>query len=193
MFTSMIDFRLVFNGPTDMAPLNSLRGRIVDILAQVNFGSLTVVFSSEGGSVTQALSFCEFLSVLPYPVPFHGLSSISSAAIPIFLSAKARTCTPTCRFMFHAFDYGFGPGSQTPALIEQAQLQLDTERTRCKEITRLNSTIPSAALDGFYNRHTMPSIVDATQAKVWGMVQDVFLLNPTGVAQPNVAVWTVGW
>lgn len=189
----MTDFRLVFNGPAQIAPLNSLRQRIAQILEIPQFESLTVVFSSEGGSVTEALSFCGYLKSLPVPFSFHGVGAVSSAAIQIFLSATKRTCEPNCRFFFHAFDYTFPQGGMTPDQIEAAQLVLDIDRNTCKKIVQQNATIPSAELDALYIRHTAPTFIDAQKAKTWGMVRDVLDLNPTGELQPNVAIWSVGW
>ena len=94
---------------------------------------------------------------------------------------------------FPCYDYTFGEGGRTADHIEEAQLILDVDRESCKKIAQRSTTIPSADLDAFYNRHTIPTIVDAQKAKAWGMVQDIMILNPTGQSQPNVAVWTVGW
>lgn len=189
----MPHFRLMFNGPTDLAPMNALRLRILQIHEMNNCDSLTVVFSSGGGSTTEALNFADFLRSLAKPITFHGAGSVSSAAVPVFMSAKGRTCTPSCRFLFHAFNWGFGNGAAAVNQIREALAVLAADRDRARAIVGSNSKIPAAKLDELYSELADATIVDSEQAKKWAMVSDVLELNPSGQAQDNVAIWTVVW
>lgn len=189
----MTVYRLAFNGPTDLAPLNSLRGRIADILGRPDCDSIIVIFSSGGGSTFEALNFAEYLRILPVDVPFHAVGAVASAAVPLFMSAKTRTCSADCRFLFHNLEWGFSAGGKSTDAIEEAQLVLDAERAAFKKIATENTNIPPAKVNSFFGRHVVPTIVDAKQAKDWGIVNDVVTLKANLATPPNIAVWTVGW
>jgi ATP-dependent protease ClpP protease subunit len=101
-----MDYRLVFNGSIYEQQANALRGRIATILERTDFTSLTLVFSSEGGSTDQGLALYNFIRQLPVPIHIHAVGHVGSIAVPVYLSGHRRTCTPYARFFFHAIRLG---------------------------------------------------------------------------------------
>ena len=86
--TDKIEYRLVFGGNLHLAEANNLRARICQILDRSDFGSLVIMFSSEGGGTDQSLALFNFISQLPVPVRMHAVGHVGSAAVPVFLSVR---------------------------------------------------------------------------------------------------------
>ena len=189
----MTHYQLVFNGPIHQVSGNALRARIAQVLELANCESLTLVFSSEGGSTVEGISLHNFIRALPVPIRIHGAGSIASIAVPIFCAGHRRTCGEFSRFFFHAFEWNFPAGSQMTDRIAEASIILDDDIRLSKDMVALRSKIPPVELDKIYGRNPTPTIVSPAKALEWGLVEEIVELNPTGIAQPNVAVWTVGW
>jgi ATP-dependent protease ClpP protease subunit len=187
-----IEYRLVFNGPTEIAPMNALRHRVADILAKPDLRSLTIVFSSEGGSTVNGLSAYGFLRGLPKPVRMHASGSVGSMGIPVFLGGHHRTCEPLARFFFHTYDWGFDKRVTLDEMSEASE-RLKHDIAVSRELMEKHTTVPSDILDVFYRRSATPRIAKPDEAKAWGLVDEIVELNPPGQVQPDVAVWTVGW
>jgi ATP-dependent protease ClpP protease subunit len=103
MANGKTEYRLVFGVDIYSEAVNNLRARIADIIERDDFGALTILFSSEGGSTDNSLALYNFLTQLPVPVHMHGMGHIGSAAVPVFLAGSKRTCSPFARFFFHEY------------------------------------------------------------------------------------------
>jgi hypothetical protein len=77
--------------------------------------------------------------------------------------------------------------------IAEALKRLDSDIKLSRDITQRHTALPVPRLDELYGRAPTPTIYTPDEAKQFRIVEDVLELNPTGVPQPNVAVWTVGW
>ena len=86
MSNGKVEYRIAFGININHDSANTLRARIVGALSQANFGSLTILFSSEGGSTDHSLSLFNYISQLPVPVHTHGMGHIGSSAVPVFLA-----------------------------------------------------------------------------------------------------------
>ena len=190
--SEMKAYRLVFNGDIDERQTNALRNRVTAILEQPDFESLTILFSSDGGSTDEGLALYNFLRALPKPVHMHAVGHVGSIAVPVFLAGHTRTCTPFSRFFFHAYDWGF-EGRQMSDRIAEAVQRLESDIQISREIAQRHTRIPSARLDALYRKSPTPAVFTPQEAKDAGIVEDIIELNPTGEAQPNVALWTVDW
>src|SRR6059058_987878 len=87
----MAEYRLVFNGPIITQSANALRHRVAFILEQADFESLTLVFSTSGGSTQDGINLYSFLRALPIRVHGHAAGHVGSIGIPAFLGAHYRT------------------------------------------------------------------------------------------------------
>jgi hypothetical protein len=67
------EYRLAFGVDIRIDSADKLRGRIATILERGDFGSLTILFSSEGGSTDHSLELFNFISQLPVVLAFTGL------------------------------------------------------------------------------------------------------------------------
>lgn len=122
----------------------------------------------------------------------HAVGHVGSAAIPVFLAGHKRTRTPSARFFFHVYDWGF-EGKQTPDRISEAVIRLESDIAAAKAIVGERTSILPERLDQMYRNAPSPTIYTSEEAKEAAIVSDILLLNPDGQPEPNVAMWTVGW
>jgi ATP-dependent Clp protease protease subunit len=183
-------YRLAFASNIYLDQANSLRGRIATILERTDFGSLTIMFSSEGGNTDQSLALYYYLRSLPVPIRMHAVGHVGSASVPVFLAGHRRTIAPYARFFFHEYDWVFD-GRQTLRRIDEAAQRLRSDIETAREIitTRTTSLPPVLlqALDGV----TGPVIVTPEEAKTFGIVDEICELGQQDDQGMPVAVWTV--
>jgi ATP-dependent protease ClpP protease subunit len=187
MANGRTEYRLAFGVGINHDSANNLRRRIATILEQANFGSLVILFSSEGGSTDHSLALFNFISQLPVPVHMHGMGHIGSAAVPVFLAATKRTCSPFARFFFHEYDWGFD-GRQTLNRIDEAVQRLRSDIQIARNIMTSRAHLPENILESLDGR-AAPSIVEPAEAKTLGFVEDILELSKTGANGMNVAAW----
>jgi ATP-dependent protease ClpP protease subunit len=170
-----------------MDSANLLRNRIAQILERGDFGSLTILFSSEGGSTDYSLELFNFISQLPVNVHMHGMGHIGSSAVPVFLAGTKRTCSLFARFFFHQYDWSFAE-RQTLHRIDEAVKRLRSDINMARQIIQSRTDIPEdvlKALDG----GTAPAIIEPAQAKSLRIIHDVCELGKVGNDGMNVATW----
>jgi ATP-dependent protease ClpP protease subunit len=184
-----VEYRLTFASDISLDTANSLRSRIAEILEQSDFGALTILFSSEGGSCDQSLALYNYISALPVPVQMHAMGHVGSASVPVFLASRKRTCARHARFFFHEYDWTF-EGSQTLRRITEAVERLSNDIELAQEIIKTSTKAGPdiiSALDGTAS----PKILLPEEAKLLGFVDDVGdLKEATSDGMPFV-VWTV--
>ena len=138
--TVKIEYRLVFGSGINLETANNLRSRICQILERPDFGSLVIMFSSEGGSTDQSLALFNFISQLPVSVRMHAVGHVGSAAIPVFLAGTRRTSSLLARFFFHEYDWGFDT-RQTLNRIEEAATRLRSDVDLSREIIKTRTQV----------------------------------------------------
>jgi ATP-dependent protease ClpP protease subunit len=183
------EYRLAFASDLTLDTANALRSRIAEVLEQADFGSLTVLFSSEGGSTDQSLALYNYIAELGVPVHMHAVGHVGSASVPIFLAADRRTCALHARFFFHEYDWEF-EGAQTLRRINEAVQRLSDDIEWAKKIiTARTKAGPDLlnALDGV----TPSKILLPEEAKQLGFVSDVCDLKAPGRGGMPFVVWTV--
>ena len=184
-----VEYRLTFASDITLDTANSLRSRIAQILERSDFGALTILFSSEGGSCDQSLALYNYISALPVRVQMHAMGHVGSASIPIFLASRKRTCARHARFFFHEYDWTF-EGRQTLRRIHEAVQRLSNDIELAREIIKTSTKAGTDifnALDGTAS----PKIMLPEEAKLLGFVNDICdLRGDTSDGMPFV-VWTV--
>ena len=186
--TDKVEYRLGFGSNIDLPGANVLRARICQILERVDFGSLVIMFSSDGGSTDQSLALFNFLSQLPVPVRMHAVGHVGSTAIPVFLAGSARTSSPIARFFFHEYDWGF-IGRQTLNRIDEAVKRLRSDIELSREIIKTRTQLPPnilQAIDG----GAASAVVSPIEAKLFGLVDDVCNISELGSNGMKVVVWS---
>lgn len=180
------EYRIAFANPINLETTNILRSRIVGAIGNPDFGSLTVLFSSEGGSTDQSMALYNFIRQLPTPVHMHAMGHVGSSSFPVFLAADRRTAAEQARFFLHEYDWGFA-GQQTLHRIQEATDRLKSDIGLAKEIIGSRTKIPTQML-GAISGDAPPAIITPDEAKRFGIVQEVGDLGKTG----RVAVWLSG-
>ncbi len=186
------EHRLVFNGMIYEKQSNALRHRVAAILERPDFGSLTIVFSSDGGSTDEGFALYNFIRALPVPIHMHAAGHVGSMAVPVFLAGHERSCSPYARFFFHAYDWEF-EGTQMSDRIVEALKRLNSDIDLSREIAARHTKIPKERLLRLYATNPDPTIFTPQEAKRFAIVDDIVELNPDGEKQDDVALWTVGW
>ena len=186
--TDKVEYRLGFGGYIDPAEANSLRGRICEILERPDFGSLVIMFSSEGAGTDESITLFNFLIQLPVPVRMHAVGHVGSASIPVFLAGGRRTISPIARFFFHEYDWGF-TGRQTLNRIDEAIKRLRSDIDLARQIIKARTKAPPEILQTLDGR-SPSAIVSPEEAKALGLVEEVGDLSDSGDSGMRVVVWT---
>jgi ATP-dependent protease ClpP protease subunit len=183
-----VEYRLAFASPIDVDTANNLRARIAEVLERSDFGALTILFSSEGGSCDQSLALYNYISALPVRVRMHAMGHVGSASVPIFLASQQRTCARHARFFFHEYDWTF-EGPQTLRRITEAVERLSNDIEIAKNIIKARTKAgPDIlnALDGT----AAPQVLGPEEAKALGFVNEICDLSDAGGDGMQVVVWT---
>jgi ATP-dependent protease ClpP protease subunit len=85
-----MNYRLAFNGFIYEVSANALRHRIASILERNDCETLTILFSSEGGSTDQGLALYNFIRSLPRAISMHAVGHVGSIGVPVFLAGRGR-------------------------------------------------------------------------------------------------------
>lgn len=181
------EYRLTFGVNINIDTANNLRGRIASILEKNDFGSLTILFSSEGGSTDHSLELFNFIAQLPVDIHMHGMGHIGSSAVPVFLAGTQRTCSPFARFFFHQYDWGFAE-RQTLHRIDEAVQRLRSDINMARQIIQSRTDIPEntlRSLDG----SAATVIIEPHEAKTLRVIDEVCELPKVGDAGMKVAIW----
>lgn len=187
----MTKYNLSFSADLNPEAAAKLRNRIAQILERMDFDSLTLLFSSVGGSTAESLYLYNFIRALPQPIHMHGVGHIGSSAVPVFLAGHKRTCTPFSRFFFHAYDWGFS-GRQLSDRIAEALQLLHSDIELSRDIAARHTSIPPDRLDELYRTAPTPTIITPDEAVKLGIIEEITELNPTGAIQADTVIWTCG-
>ena len=176
-----------FFGPIRVPNTIALRN---SFCAAVNEGidNLTVLFSSEGGSVEDGLSLFALIRALPFKqLHFHAVGRIASVAIPIFLAADIRTADPNAVFHFHEYDWSYGgPVTLLESRMAENLESLRDAARRASELVNARADIAQAGTS-VAALFQSPHVFDAEKARLTRMVSDIYEYRvPDGVQMFNI-------
>lgn len=184
-----IEYRLAFEGSIGLAEANALRARICEILAKPDFGSLTIMFSSSGGSAGQSLALYNFIIQLPVSVRMHAVGAVESGGVTVFLSGSTRTCSPWSKFYFHEYTWALN-GAQTLGQLDDTAKRLRSDVELAKEVLSARTAAPAEIL-GTLDGKCPPITVSPVDAKRFGLVDDVLDLKEQGGDRTTIAVLAI--
>jgi ATP-dependent Clp protease protease subunit len=100
---------VVFSGPIYHNSTKVLRNVCC---AAVNGGvtDLTILFSSDGGSIDDGFALYSFLRSLPLNLTVHNVGLVGSIANAVFLAGKVRLASPSSIFFFHDLQWRYRAG-----------------------------------------------------------------------------------
>ena len=159
----MTEYRLTFPHGINIDTANTLRTGIIEVMHQDDFGSLTILFSSSGGSTEQSISLYNFIRQIRTPIHMHAVGHVGSSAFPIFLAADKRTSAEHARFFLHEYTWTFTEKTTLHGL-EGAVKRLQNDIDLAKSIIRSRTSIPAdrvAAIGG----DASPSVITPNEAK----------------------------
>jgi ATP-dependent protease ClpP protease subunit len=188
MYQRKTEFWFTFAAEINFDQANYLRNSITKIISRPDFGSLVILFSSDGGSAEQSISLHNFLINLPISVHMHAMGHIGSASIPVYLAGCKRTAAPLSRFFFHEYEWGFD-GRQTLRRIDEAVKRLRNDIEMAREIIKTRTKAGADVFDAL-DGTAAPAILNADQAKSIGLVDEICeLRQPISNGMP-IAMWT---
>jgi ATP-dependent protease ClpP protease subunit len=182
------EFRLVVGDFIFQQQVAHYRNQIAQIIERPDFGELTLLLSSEGGSTDQSVAFYNFLRQLPVPVHIHATGHVGSAANIVYQAGHRRTAATFSRFFFHQYDWGFDQRQTFRGLeeaVQRLQADIGMAQSILKEHTRLTDEF-LAALDG----QSEPKILNPAQAVGHGVADQVLDLPKKRDDDLQVQVWT---
>ena len=131
------EFRLSFASDVYLDQANHLRNRIAAILERQDFGSLTILFSSEGGSTDQSLALYNFITGLPVPVHMHAIGRLRKRLSPCFPGWTKTDCRELDPFFLPRIRLGFHWQANTSsASMKRSSVFAATSRWR-ERLSRL--------------------------------------------------------
>jgi ATP-dependent protease ClpP protease subunit len=183
-----VEYRLTFASDISLDAANKLRSRIAEILERSDFGALTILFSSEGGSCDQSLALYNYISALPVRVRMHAMGHVGSASVPIFLASKQRSCARHARFFFHEYDWTF-EGPQTLRRITEAVERLSNDIEIARDIIKAGTRAGPDVLNALDGTGA-PKVLEPEEAKALGFVDEICDLSDVNSDGMPFVVWT---
>lgn len=182
-----IEYRLVFASSITLESANQFRMRIAQVLDQPNFGSLVILFSSEGGSTDQSVALYNYIRALPVTVQMHAMGHVGSAANLVFLGASSRSCNIHTRFFFHEYDWGFD-ARQTLRRISEAVQRLTNDIELARQIIQTNTNAGTDILNTL-DGTSAPVLLKPKEAKSLNFIDKILDLGQVGTNGLPPVIW----
>ena len=133
--------------------------------------ALSLLISTNGGSVFHGMSAYNYLKGLPLPVTTHNFGSVDSIGVPLYCGGSRRLCVPQARFLLHPVTMNFSAG----AIFEEGQM---LEKLKSMRVDMDNCAAVIAANTGRSARQILAAMrartsLDPDDAKAWGLVHDI--------------------
>lgn len=162
---------LVFSGPINNNATKILRNACCDAVV-TKVTALTILFSSEGGSVEDGFSLYGFLSALPLELTMHNIGAVTSIATVVFLAGDRRYASQNTLFYVHDETWSLAAQEYTNTKLHEFPLLLDSGRNRAKSIFKLRTKIDQSVLEGpdFFKE---PAVYEPSVAKTAGIIDEI--------------------
>jgi ATP-dependent protease ClpP protease subunit len=187
----LTEYRLTFADDIRLKTTDALKNAIADIIESDDFGKLTILFASEGGDIYLTAPMFNFISQLPTEVYMHATGHVGSAAFPIFLAGRKRSCSRYAQFFIHEYFWQPNPGEYKIREVKEELAQIEAHVDVAKNIIEDRTSIPKeylCAIDG-----SIPcKIFLPDQAMSFGIVSEICELENDGSRDMKVKQRTVG-
>ena len=160
-----------FFAPVNEVSENALMG-ILDKAINQGAKNVSILFSTQGGSVFHGLSIYNYLRGLPLEkLTTHNFGSVDSIGVVMYCAGRERYSSPQARFLLHGVSMGF-QGNQNleePQLEEKLKgLKIDIENI-AKVIAENTGKTDIQVTQAMLARTTL----NPEQAKEWGLVHSI--------------------
>ncbi|MCS6948104.1 MAG: ATP-dependent Clp protease proteolytic subunit [Steroidobacteraceae bacterium] len=159
-----------FFAPVNEATIHKLMAA-VDAQIAAGARQLTLLMSTNGGSVFHGLSAYNYLKGLPLELTTHNFGSVDSIGVPLYCSGDRRYCVPQARFLLHPVTMNFAANSsyEELQLLEKIKsMRVDMEN--CARIVAANTGRTTRQVLGAMRSRTTLDPQDALQ---WTLVHEI--------------------
>jgi ATP-dependent Clp protease protease subunit len=181
---------LTFYGPINLPATNSLR---VGLATLINEGAqeVTLLFASDGGSISDGIALYTYLKALPIKLNMHATGVIASIAVPIFLAADRanRFASSNARFFVHEYVWAYSQGATLGrSMLDEPTLILQSADAWTRDILKASTQLT----DGDFETLKLfrePRIIDPGSATNMGLIAAVAEPRIAVGSQARVALW----
>jgi ATP-dependent Clp protease, protease subunit len=100
----MVPWVITYCGPIQHPASTRFRNTLISAAVQ-GIKDITVLFSSNGGTVEEGMILFNIIRAMPVKPTFYAVGPVDSIALSVFLGADTRFCSPFCRFLIHEAQY----------------------------------------------------------------------------------------
>lgn len=140
-------------------------------LSNKGVGTIYVLLSTPGGSVTNGIHIYNVLRALPSKVIMHNVAAVNSIGNVIFLAGEERYASPSTTFMYHGVGFDVQGARFEERMLRERLDSILADQQKIGDIirARANFTNPSEVDDLFLQAATK----DTAFAKDRGIIHDV--------------------
>jgi ATP-dependent protease ClpP protease subunit len=163
---------IIFSGPIQQHATKVLMNMCCDAVNE-SVTHLTMLFSSDGGSIDEGFALYGLLRSLPVELTMHNVGRVGSMANVVFLAGQRRIASPHSTFLFHDLNWTYPTGQTiSNTTMTEHTLLLDSARARIKTLFKLRTQLDESILESpqFFKE---PRIHEATAAKAGGIVHEI--------------------
>ncbi len=163
---------LTFDGPIRRPRTLNLR---IMLCGLVNEGAkeITILFSSEGGSIEDGSALYTYLKALPVELTMHAVRCVRSIAVPIFLAAQNRYASKNARFYFHGYTWTTGmPETMSLETLEERTLLLEASVAWSKNVVKATTKLTDEDFEAM-QLLSRPRIFTTAECVQWGIVSEI--------------------
>lgn len=135
---------------------NSMRALKKQLAALVEAGvtGITLVISSSGGYLFQALNAYSFVRALPATINTHAIGMVASSATVLFLAGESRSSDRNAKFIFHPPQSSVAANVNEQQMHEQLALMEQVEAA-VAQIYRERTKLDDAEIQRFFRETVM--------------------------------------
>jgi len=164
--TAVIRFYGIVNSESVARLLNTVDAKIKEGNKRI-----VLLISSPGGEVFAGLTAYHYLKGVPAEVVTHNFGAVDSIATVIYCAGSKRYAVPQGRFVLHGIALTFPPN--VPIEEPMMQEQLRSMQNEADSIAAVIAETTKRPIEEVKNTLIKRTVLDAEEAKKWGLVQDV--------------------
>jgi ATP-dependent Clp protease, protease subunit len=154
---------------------------------------LTILFSSDGGSIDDGFALYGFLLALPLELTIHNVGLVGSIANAVFLAGEKRYASPHAVFFFHDLHWRYAEAQNLKSTtMEEHSLLMDSARSRLQALFNLHAKNGNPLFNNpqFFKE---AAVHDAATAKATAIIHDIKDASISANVLNDTLVLNVDW